>query len=296
MAIRRILVPLFGVDQPGPDHPDQPALHTALTVARLFGAHVDALYRPFHLDSADHLRRLPAAYSEGYFRQLEQASRAHGEQRDVAARRLFDEALAQAGVPYHAEPATPGQPSAAWRAVEEPVPEAVAHHGGVADLVVVGRPAGAAEDIEQATVEAALFGSACPVLLTPPGGAGQLGERVLIGWNRSLPAERAVAGARPFLERAGEVVVFGVATGARKGPSPEEVAHHLAWHGVRARVREIAPDHRAVGQVLLDEAREAGADLLVMGAYSHSRLRGALLGGVTRHVLAHAELPVLMAH
>ena len=75
-----------------------------------------------------------------------------------------------------------------------------------------------------------------------------------------------------------------------------DTARHLARHGIQARVREVAPDHRAVGQVLLDEAREAGADLLVMGAYSHSRLRGALLGGVTRHVLAHAELPVLMAH
>ena len=123
MAIRRILVPLFGADQPGPDHPDRPALHTALMVARLFGAHVDALYRLFRLDSDDHLRRLPPAYLEGYYRQLEAASRAHGAQRDAAARRLFDEALARAGVPYHEEPATPGQPSAAWRAVEEPVPD-----------------------------------------------------------------------------------------------------------------------------------------------------------------------------
>ena len=88
MAIRRILVPLFGADQPGPDHPDRPALHTALMVARLFGAHVDALYRLFRLDSDDHLRRLPPAYLEGYYRQLEAASRAHGAQRDAAAQLL----------------------------------------------------------------------------------------------------------------------------------------------------------------------------------------------------------------
>ena len=302
MTIKRILVPILGADHPGAD-PDRPALRMALAVARRFGGHVEALYRPFRYDQGEHLRRVPAAYLESYHHQLQEASRAAGEQRDAAARRLFDEVLAQAGVAYHdgAPPASPGQPqpSAAWRTVEAPLPEAVAYYGGVADLVVVGRPAGEVEDFERATVEAALFGSACPVLLAPPGGVGEgdrLGERVVIGWNRSVPAERAVAAARPFLARAAEVVVFGVATGAKSGPSPQELAEHLAWHGIQARVREIALDQRAVGQALLEEARALGADLVVTGAYAQNRLRATLLGGVTRHVLGHAELPVLMAH
>ncbi|HET6518928.1 MAG TPA: universal stress protein [Geminicoccaceae bacterium] len=294
MSIKRIIVPILGAD------PDRTTLQTALAVARRFGGHVAALYRPFRHDRDDNLRnlrRLPPAYFEGFHRQLEEASWAHAEQSDAGARRVFDEVIAEGGVAHaEAPPAAGGQPSASWRTVEEPLPEAVAHHGGVADLVGVGRPGGDAEEKAQATVEAALFGSACPVLVAPPGGAGQLGERVLIGWNRTIPSQRAVAGAMPFLERAREVAVFGVATGAKTGPSPQEVAEHLAWHGVQARVREIPPDQRAVGQALLDEAREMGADLLVMGAFSHSRLRATLLGGVTSYVLTHAELPVLMAH
>lgn len=235
MAIKRILVPILGAD------PDRATLRTALAVARRFGGHVEALYRPYQAES---LRRLSQADLEGYHRQLQEASRAYGVQRDALARRLFDEVLAQEGVAYRdgAPPAPGGGPSASWRAVEAPLPDAVAHRGGVADLVVVGRPEEADEGIERATAEAALFGSACPVLLAPPGGAERLGERVLIGWNRSVPAERAVVAARPLLERAAEVVVLGVTTAAKRGPSPEEVAEHLAWHGIGARVREIPPD------------------------------------------------------
>jgi nucleotide-binding universal stress UspA family protein len=294
MTFKWILVPILGAE------PDRPALRAALAVARRFGGHVEALYRPSRHDRADHLHRLPPGSFEGFDRQLQEVSRTYGEQRDAAARRAFDEVLAQEGVAHHEAPPAPGlpPPSASWRAVAAPLPEAVAHHGGVADLVVVGRPGGEAADLEQATAEAALFGSACPVLLVPPGGVaeGWCGERVLIGWNRSLPAERAVAGARPFLERAAAVVVFGIATGAKRGPAPQELAEYLARHGIRAGVREIAPDQRAVGPALLEEARALGADLLVVGAYAQNALRRALLGGVTRHVLAHAELPVLMAH
>jgi nucleotide-binding universal stress UspA family protein len=87
-----------------------------------------------------------------------------------------------------------------------------------------------------------------------------------------------------------------VATGAKSGPSAEEIAENLAWHGIATEVREIAPDYRSVGEVVLAEASAISADLLVMGAYSHSRIRQMILGGVTQHVFTHATLPVFMAH
>ncbi len=86
-----------------------------------------------------------------------------------------------------------------------------------------------------------------------------------------------------------------VTTGAKQGPEPEEVAANLAWHGVAAEVKRLEPDVRSLGDVLLEDAREIGADLLVMGAYSQSRLRDRIPGGVTRAILNRAELPVLMA-
>ena len=100
----------------------------------------------------------------------------------------------------------------------------------------------------------------------------------------------------PFLTCAKRVIICAVATGAKQGPSPEDVARTLAWHDIETEVKEITPDGRSVGRVLLDEAKEVEANLLVMGAYSHSRLREMILGGVTKYVIEHAELPVLLAH
>ena len=86
-----------------------------------------------------------------------------------------------------------------------------------------------------------------------------------------------------------------VTTSAKQGPEPEEIAANLAWHDVDAEVKKLPPDYRSVGEVLLDEAAEIGADLLVMGAYSQSRLRDRVPGGVTKAILTHADVPVLMA-
>ena len=89
---------------------------------------------------------------------------------------------------------------------------------------------------------------------------------------------------------------MSVTTGAKLGPSAEDIAANLAWYGISAEVLEIAPDHRSVGEVVLAEASTMGADLLVMGAYSHSRIREIILGGVTQHVITNATLPVFITH
>jgi nucleotide-binding universal stress UspA family protein len=100
----------------------------------------------------------------------------------------------------------------------------------------------------------------------------------------------------PFLKRAKRVVILMVATGAKQGPSPKDVARTLAWHDIKTEVKEVPPDGRGVGQLLLDEAKEVEADLLIMGAYSGGRWKEMILGGVTKYVIEHAELPVFMAH
>jgi hypothetical protein len=244
MSSKRILVPVWGRDL------DRPTLRTAAALARRLGSHLEALYRPCRHDQRDYLRELRLAPVDERYRLIEEASREHGDKRDAEARRVLDGAIGEQAVPFSEAFPAPGQPSASWRPIEEPLPEAVAYYGGAADLIVVGRPEGDS-DATQATVEAALFGSACPVLIAPSGGAKDFGERVLIGWNRTIPAQRAVTGAMPFLEVANDVEILSVATGAKRGPSPHDIAQHLAWHGIQARVREVPPDQRPVGQVLL---------------------------------------------
>jgi nucleotide-binding universal stress UspA family protein len=86
-----------------------------------------------------------------------------------------------------------------------------------------------------------------------------------------------------------------VTTGAKQGPEPEEIVANLSWHDVDAEVKRLEPDSRPVGEAILDEARDIGANLLVMGAYSQSRLRDRIPGGVTRAILNRADVSVLMA-
>jgi nucleotide-binding universal stress UspA family protein len=118
----------------------------------------------------------------------------------------------------------------------------------------------------------------------------------VIGWNQGVPAARAVRYAMPFLEIAAQVEIFSVDTGAKKGTSAQDIARYLGWHDIKTELNSTPPDQRSVGEVLLSEAKSSGADLLVLGAFSHSRLRQLVLGGVTSYILEHAELPVLMAH
>ena len=133
------------------------------------------------------------------------------------------------------------------------------------------------------------------MLLTPPAVPDALGDVVLLAWNASPQAARAVASAMPFLQSAARVVVMSVGNGPEPAPSAAELAGALA-NGIAAEVRHIEQGSRRVRDILLAEATTLAADLLVIGAYSHSRMRQVVFGGVTEHMLDHAELPVLMAH
>jgi nucleotide-binding universal stress UspA family protein len=287
MSIKRILVPMFGTGA------DSGPIETAIVAARMFDAQVQALY--FRPDVRERLSRVTYGESAAIDDDFVRGAVARAERAEQAARARFDALLLNQGIAAGDDPAAPARPLAAWREAAEFDPQALARDSAFADLIVIGRP-GPRSEAPAALVDAALFGTGHPVLIAPPVAPSRLAGAVLVGWNPTVQAERAVVRALPFLQKAERVVVLAVATGTRQGPSAAEAVRYLAWHGVKAAVREIPPEDRPVGETLLAEARAMGADLLVMGAYSHSRLREMILGGVTRHVLEHAELPVLMAH
>ena len=91
------------------------------------------------------------------------------------------------------------------------------------------------------------------------------------------------------------MVILTIMTEAKQGPEPEDIAKNLAWHGISAEVKRVPPSAKAVADVITEEAQDIGADLIVMGAYSQSRVRERVLGGVTRAIMNRADLPVLMA-
>ena len=177
----------------------------------------------------------------------------------------------------------------------------VAARARYADLVVLPLPYGEHRGVEdEAVIEAALFEGMAPVLVVPPKGmADNDPRRVVVAWNQSREALVAARRAMPFLRRAETVsiVVIDPPThGAERSDPGGLLCQMLVRHGVNAEVTVLARTLPRVSDVLARHLRDTNADLLVMGAYGHSRFREAILGGATRDMLEKAEVPVLLAH
>jgi nucleotide-binding universal stress UspA family protein len=176
----------------------------------------------------------------------------------------------------------------------------VAVHTHYADLAVVARPDPTGQTAgPPQLVESLVLTSGRPIITLPPSGIALRARRILVGWNASREAVRAVADSLPLIVRAEAVEVLIVdhrLNSARYGQEPgADIARHLARHGAKVHVRKLSSGGRDVGRVLLSQAAAFGADLVVMGAYGHSRLRDWVFGGVTRTVLREAAVPVLMS-
>ena len=183
--------------------------------------------------------------------------------------------------------------TAGWSSVEGLADPVVGEAGRCADFVLVARPAG--DDVEptRRAFRAALFRTERPVLVVPPNPIGTFGKRVAIAWRDDARAAKAVL---PALRCLGGAEQVHVLTCVRHGTAAPALPQILVDHGIRATLHVLPIGQGVFGQALLETAHALGADMLVMGAYAHSPLREALLGGVTRHMLAHADLPVLMRH
>jgi nucleotide-binding universal stress UspA family protein len=188
-----------------------------------------------------------------------------------------------------------------WRMVEGIRSEVATLHARYADLAVLGQYDPNGPDFGAGVVGAVLFGAGRPVLVVPYAGRfSAVGRRVLVAWNASREAARAVNDALPILEGAEAVTVLAVNPRRGIGGHGEEpaadIALHLARHGVTATTEQRSTPEVGDAEALLNAAAEKGADLLVMGGYGHSRLREMALGGVTRTVLRSMTVPVLLSH
>jgi nucleotide-binding universal stress UspA family protein len=172
----------------------------------------------------------------------------------------------------------------------------VGSYGRVFDMIVLARPGPEWQSPSMITLESALFESGRPVLIAPPTAPRSLGTNVLIAWNCSTEQARTMADAMPFLRLAERVTIVTVEGATVAGPSGEEMARALKLNGVAAETMTLKARKGGAGEVLLKKADELGCDLIVKGAYTQSRLRQMIFGGTTRHILANATLPVLMAH
>jgi nucleotide-binding universal stress UspA family protein len=183
--------------------------------------------------------------------------------------------------------------TARWSSVEGLADPILHKEGRRADFVVVARPAIDDEEPTRRAFRAALFKTERPALVVPPSWVAAFGKRVAIAWRDDMRAAKAVLPALRCLGRAEHVHVLA---GVRQGAVQPAMPQILLDHAIQAELHVLPIGRGAFGQALLEKAHELGADMLVMGAYAHSPLREALLGGVTRHMLAHADLPLLMRH
>lgn len=272
---------ILAVSEGGPDAAMSFGL--AGRVAQTFGGTVDALHLP--VDGAGDVGGTFAMGGEGLPITMALDERRLEERAGESARAYKEQLAALQGATY--------------TAAESATLDALVGMGRCSDLIVLGRPGGDPENVAPAAVEAALFESARPVMIAPPqAGAGSFNS-VVVAWNGSLQAARALNCALPFISRATHVTLLVV------GSKPDDVGapylvRNLNRFGIAASADAIDPgavSGRARGRALLAYTHEKGADLLVMGAYGGGQVLGFLgLGGATAKVISSCRVPLLMAH
>ena len=269
------------------------ALQSALLVGQRFGSYIEGLHmRPGQPD-------IIAAGADGFVAAApDLVASFEREARDRAerARTTFEDFMAQHGLPRASGLPAGSGICADWRIEVTSGHGAIGSIGRVFDLIVVGRPLADSVAPSMAALETALFESGRPLLIAPPKAPATMGEHVLIAWNCSTETARTVAFAMPLLTQAKQITVVTVQRETVPGPSAAELAHNLQRHGLSVDWREVGPSERSIGDAILREAKLAGADLILKGAYTQSRLRQMIFGGATSYILAEADLPVIMAN
>jgi nucleotide-binding universal stress UspA family protein len=184
-----------------------------------------------------------------------------------------------------------------WRDDAPDGEDFVGSHGRVFDVIVMSRSESSSAGLHERAIESGLFDSGRPVLIAGPTPPAQIGTHVLVHWNRSTEQARVTAFAMPLLRKAERITVLHVEGGQEvPGPSAAQATRHLQRNGLKAELMTVGLQGRSTGEAVLAAAQSLGCDLLVKGAYTQSRLRQMIFGGATRHILAHATLPVLMAN
>ena len=281
--MKTILVPIGSSDTM------RATLLTALLLAQRFDSYVEGFALRFRVNefvAADMAGAIPLESLRE--ESLEEAGR---------ARALFEFFMQENGVSRAERTERPARLSFGWLN-EAPEGEGfVGSHGRVFDAIVIGRSEADAGGLHDKAIESGLFESGRPVVIAPPAPPKRIAANVLIAWNCSTEQARATAFAMPLLHQAERVTVLDVEGGATvPGPTAAQLVACLQRNGIVAALMTAGLEGRSTGEAILAAAQAIGSDLLVKGAYTQSRLRQMIFGGATRHILANAALPVLMAN
>lgn len=258
-------------------------INYSLSVAVAFEAHIAGvafIYEP----------TIPGSVFDGAAPAMIETLRAEAEQAGKAMQSRFDEAVRRAGVSSesHLLEGGPGRAASLFGQV--------ARHF---DLAIVAQPRPDGTFPDDAVLEDVLFHSGRPVLVVPYAHRAPLQlDRIMVCWDGSRAAVRAIADSLPFLQRGKtiEIVTVSASEEAEDELPGFDMAHHLARHGITVQLKNLVSGSADTTNTILSYAADRSADLIVMGGYGHSRLREFVLGGVTRGMLASLTVPTLMSH
>lgn len=287
MSIAKIIAPLAGVET------DKIAVETALSLAKRFNAHADMLFlRPL---AEDMVPMVGEAMTGVWMEQFMEAMKEDIDKRLKVSFDCYQKAIADTGIDEVNAPPSKPQPSTRFREVTGRA-ERIAEEAQLADLVVFGPTARDTNSQNYLAMEAALMSSGRAVLLLPDNPPATVGHTIAVAWDGSLASARAVRLSLPLVDDAGRIHVLTAGTDRDAQTENAALVEYFRWHNKDVSGEHFDPGDHGVAQALIDHAESAKADLLVIGGFGHSRLQQMIFGGVTRHIMSHCDIPVLLAH
>jgi len=287
MGIAKVLVSVTGGVR------DQAVLRYGITLARPFGAHVVAIFvRP---DLAEAITFFSDGVSGAVVDEVIKASRDASEEAAHRVGQTLAKVCTEEGVEHLSIPTCVDRVTLSFLQAQGNLSDQMTEAARLSDIVVFGAlhdgdKIGLADAFVQTLTE-----TDRPALLATEEFQPNFTKRIAIGWDGKTAASQAVSSALPFLSRAKSVEILSVQRGTEPPQPTQTLREYLMLHGISCTERVIERGSRKTGEVLLEAAMD-GSDLLIVGGYGRNRIRESLIGGVTRHVIAHAKLPVFMVH
>jgi len=293
MTIKKLMVPFLEAEMA------ERAFNAAIVVAKQCKAHLDVVHMRQRITPAlpgNVYYPIATTYVEENLEILNEAA----DQRAADLKKKFETLCSEQSITVveQAEHTDDKGATASWEDTEKNLPHDLAIRARVADVTVLARPNEYAPQYMMSLIEEIIFQSGQAVLVVGKDHTvGALPKTVMVAWDGGREAARAVSASLPILQQAETVIVAGIGDSPLGAEPPESAASFLKLHGIHAvHIHKTLDKHDDAEEVLLGLAKSKNADLVVMGAYSHSRWREMVLGGFTRFMLRHSDIPVLMAH
>jgi len=288
MSIVKILAPLTGGAR------DRLVLTTAFVAAEPFAAHVVALFvRP---DPTEALPFFGEGVSGAVIQEVVDTAREAADKAAAETRALLSQLAKDAGVEITQAPVKRERMTASFADVAGTFPDRASEASRLADLVVFGPMRENEKPGVMEAFEAVLLETGRPVFLAAKAPPKGFLDKVAVGWDGSQTCAHALTAALPCLKKAKTIELLMIAHSGRVAVDCAEAREYLRLHGLSCTERTVEARDRTTGETILNAAAEAKAGMLVLGGYGHSRFREMFVGGVTRYVVGHADMPLFLVH